>query len=237
MTRDAYLFIGFLLLFTAVNAALLATGMIAADWTGFGVILAAGLTLSLYSFLYKDNPLYKFVEHLFVGVAAAYVLGLVWYNTLLAEIVNSLIRGEGEARWSLLMPTFLGALMLTRLVPRISWLSRIAFAFVVGLGAGLTIPRYLSSFILAQMEPSLRPLSWSVEGLNLAIILVGVVAVMVYFLFSVEHTGVVGGISKVGIWFLMISFGASFGYTVMARLSLLIGRTQFLLDDWLHVME
>ena len=87
------------------------------------------------------------------------------------------------------------------------------------------------------MEPSVRPLSWSVEGLNLAIILVGVVAVMVYFLFSVEHTGVVGGISKVGIWFLMISFGASFGYTVMARLSLLIGRTQFLLDDWLHVME
>lgn len=237
MTRDSYLFIGFLLLFTAVNAALLATGTIAADWTGFGVILAAGLTLSLYSFLYKDNPLYKFVEHLFVGVAAAYVLGLVWYNTLLAEIVNSLIRGEGEARWSLLMPTFLGALMLTRLVPRISWLSRIAFAFVVGLGAGLTIPRYLSSFILAQMEPSLRPLSWSVEGLNLAIILVGVVAVMVYFLFSVEHTGVVGGISKVGIWFLMISFGASFGYTVMARLSLLIGRTQFLLDDWLHVMK
>ena len=237
MTRDSYLFTGFLLLFTAVNAALLATGTIAADWTGFGVILAAGLTLSLYSFLYKDNPLYKFVEHLFVGVAAAYVLGLVWYNTLLAEIVNSLIRGEGEARWSLLMPTFLGALMLTRLVPRISWLSRIAFAFVVGLGAGLTIPRYLSAFILAQMEPSLRPLSWSVEGLNLAIILVGVVAVMVYFLFSVEHTGVVGGISKVGIWFLMISFGASFGYTVMARLSLLIGRTQFLLDDWLHVME
>ena len=237
MTRDSYLFTGFLLLFTAVNAALLATGTIAADWTGFGVILAAGLTLSLYSFLYKDNPLYKFVEHLFVGVAAAYVLGLVWYNTLLAEIVNSLIRGEGEARWSLLMPTFLGALMLTRLVPRISWLSRIAFAFVVGLGAGLTIPRYLSAFILAQMEPSLRPLSWSVEGLNLAIILVGGVAVMVYFLFSVEHTGVVGGISKVGIWFLMISFGASFGYTVMARLSLLIGRTQFLLDDWLHVME
>ena len=237
MTRDSYLFIGFLLLFAAVNAALLATGAIAADWTGFGVILAAGLTLSLYSFLYKDNPLYKFVEHLFVGVAAAYVLGLVWYNNLLAEIVNSLILGEGKDRWSLLMPTFLGVLMLTRLVPRIAWLSRIAFAFVVGLGAGLTIPRYISSFILAQMEPSLRPITWSIEGLNLVIILVGVVAVMVYFFFSVEHTGVVGGVSKVGIWCLMISFGASFGYTVMARLSLLIGRTQFLLDDWLHVME
>jgi len=28
----------------------------------------------------------------------------------------------------------------------------------------------------------------------------------------------------VGIYFLMVSFGAAFGYTVMARMSLLIGR-------------
>ena len=31
----------------------------------------------------------------------------------------------------------------------------------------------------------------------------------------------------------MISFGASFGYTIMARLSLLIGRVTFLFRDWL----
>ena len=36
---------------------------------------------------------------------------------------------------------------------------------------------------------------------------------------------------------LMIGFGASFGYTVMARLSLLIGRALFLLQDWLEVLK
>jgi hypothetical protein len=36
---------------------------------------------------------------------------------------------------------------------------------------------------------------------------------------------------------LMISFGASFGYTVMARISLLIGRLEFLLKDWLHIIK
>ena len=56
-----------------------------------------------------------------------------------------------------------------------------------------------------------------------------------YFFFSVEHKGVSGGISKVGIWFLMVSFGASFGYTVMGRVSLLIGRVQFLIYDWLQL--
>ena len=35
----------------------------------------------------------------------------------------------------------------------------------------------------------------------------------------------------------MISFGASFGYTVMARVSLLLGRFQFLLGDWLHLVD
>ena len=33
-----------------------------------GVWIAALLTLGIFSFLYKDNPVYKFCEHLFVGV-------------------------------------------------------------------------------------------------------------------------------------------------------------------------
>ena len=236
--RDTYIFLGLLLLFAAVNIGLVASGTLAADWTGFGVIVAAGMTLALYSFLYKDNPLFKFAEHVFVGVAAAYVFGQYWYPTLYGELIAEWTDpGEGESPdWWLLMPTVIGLLMLTRFSLRCGWLSRYAFAFFVGLSAGLTIPRYISSFILAQVEPTLQPLTWSWEGLNLLIVLVGVVGVLVYFFFSVEHTGAAGHISKVGIWFLMVSFGASFGYTIMARVSLLIGRATFLLEDWLHLM-
>lgn len=240
--RDAYLLGAFVLLFAGVNAALLAQGSLPADWNGLGAIVAAGLTLALYSFLYKDNPLFKLAEHVFVGVAAAYVFGQYWYPTIYGEIIAELFALGGESQtaegenWWLLVPTGLGLLMLTRFSRRVGWLSRLSFAFFVGLGAGLTIPRYISSFILAQIEPALRPLSWSWEGVNLFLILVGVVSVLVYFFFSVEHTGAVGKVSRLGIWFLMISFGASFGYTIMARLSLLIGRMRFLLDDWLHLM-
>jgi hypothetical protein len=35
----------------------------------------------------------------------------------------------------------------------------------------------------------------------------------------------------------MVAFGAGFGYTVMARISLLIGRMSFLLGDWLGIIE
>ena len=65
----------------------------------------------------------------------------------------------------------------------------------------------------------------------------GVITGLIYFFFSKEHKGALGGAAKVGIWFLMISFGASFGYTVMSRMSLLIGRIYFLLVTWLRILE
>ena len=59
---------------------------------------------------------------------------------------------------------------------------------------------------------------------NNLIILVGTICGLLYFYFSKEHTGFLGKASKIGIYFLMISFGASFGFAVMGRISLLIGR-------------
>ena len=41
-----------------------------------GVWVAAVLTLCIFSFLYKDNPFYKFAEHLFVGVSARRARGV-----------------------------------------------------------------------------------------------------------------------------------------------------------------
>ena len=237
MSRDQIIFIAFLFIFAAINIYLFGWDKLSADWTGFGTFIAAGITLSLYSFLYKDNPLFKFAENLYVGVAAAYSLTQIWYTVLWADVVepfSELDDSESMSDLWLIVPTLLGLFMLTQLSSaKFSWLSRIAFAFVVGLGAGLTIPRTIAANLLAQMEPTMQPITATWEGLNLLIILVGVVTVLVYFFYSVEHTGAVGVASKIGIWFLMISFGASFGYTIMARLSLLIGRVGFLLEDWL----
>lgn len=226
----------FLLFFAAVNIYLFASGNLPMDWNGLGTFIAAGITLSLYSFLYKDNPLFKFAENLYVGVAAAYTLNQVWYTVLQPDVITPLSELDGESMdnlW-LLVPTMLGLFMLTQLSSaKYSWLSRIAFAFVVGLGSGLAIPRTIAANLLAQMQPTMQAITLDWVGLDLFLILVGVVTVLVYFFYSVEHTGPVGIASKIGIYFLMISFGASFGYTIMARLSLLIGRVGFLLEEWL----
>ncbi|MCY3765565.1 MAG: hypothetical protein OXH06_09075 [Gemmatimonadetes bacterium] len=242
MQREHIVFPIFLLLFAVVNVYLLTAGSLEASWSGFGIILAAGITLALYSFLYRDNPLFKLAEHLYVGVVAAYELALVWYQSILLDVFNPLFRPPPDTgvKWLVIVPACLGLFLMTRFVGKAVWLSRISFAFFVGLGAGLAIPRRVASFIIEQIEPTILPFSQASAGfgwavLDPAIILIGVVSVLIYFYFSVEHKGVVGGISRVGIYFLMVSFGASFGYTVMARISLLIGRVDFLLEDWLNL--
>lgn len=81
--------------------------------------------------------------------------------------------------------------------------------------------------ILVQMRQAMVP----IETVNLFLIFVGTIAVLLYFFFSKAHTGIYGKFVGIGKWYMMIGFGASFGLTVMARISLLIGRIQFLVND------
>lgn len=200
-----------------------------------GAWIATGLSLFMYSFLYKDNPFFKLGEHIYVGVSVGYGLVITYYEVMVKKLYVPMIQ---EGNWLLLAPTFLGLLVLARFIPPIAWLSRISFAFIVGVGSGVAIPRVISSLILQQVQGSLKPLvttsdggvAWfTFAGLNTLLILVGVVSVLFYFFFSIEHKGVVHRIARIGIYFLMVSFGAAFGYTVMARMSLLIGRFDELL--------
>jgi hypothetical protein len=195
-----------------------------------GAWVAAGLSLSIYTFLYKDNPFFKLAEHIFVGVSVGYLLTITHYEVMIRKLSTPMVQ---QGKWWLLLPALLGVLMLARLLPRLAWLSRIAFAFILGISSGVAIPRIISSFILQQVQGTVKPLAtmsdngvtwFSPAELNTLLILIGVVSVLFYFFFSVEHKGVGHRVARIGIYFLMVSFGAAFGYTVMARMSLLIGR-------------
>lgn len=197
--------------------------------TFIGAWVAVGLTLFMYSFLYKDNPFFKLGEHIYVGVSLGYTIVRIHYDVMINSLYTPMI---GEKKFLLIIPAILGLLMLTRFIPKAIWLSRWSFAFVVGIGSGMAIPRIISSFVLQQVQASLIPIVSNQGGgigftwgnFNTIIILIGVTAVLFYFFFSIEHKGAVNVMARVGIYFLMVSFGAGFGYTVMARMSLLIGR-------------
>ena len=193
-------------------------------------LIAVFLTLCIFSFLYRDNPFYKFAEHVFAGLSAGYYVGLVWHSIIKQQLIGPLF---AEHQLIFIIPAILGLLMFTRFVPRIAWLSRISLAFVVGNTAGIVLTQQLHGLVLPQVRNTFT-VALNFSGV---VLIVGVISTLIYFYFSKEHKGALGVVANVGIWFIMISFGASFGYTVMARVSLLIGRAQFLLINWLHLIK
>jgi hypothetical protein len=205
-------------------------------WALVGIWVAALLTLCAFSFLYKDNPFYKFAEHLFVGISAGYGVTLEIYNVFLPNLWRPLTQ---QGKLILLVPFIFGILLFSRFFTRISWLSRWSMALIIGIYAGITIVGYGSGDLILQIHANLLPL-WTgkwLESLNNILLTVGVITGLIYFFFSKEHKGALGAGAKIGTWFLMISFGASFGYTVMSRMSLLIGRIYFLMAGWLGILH
>ena len=201
-------------------------------WTSLG----AFLTLATFSFLYKDNPFYKLAEHLVVGVSAGYFVIILWHNGLQPNLFNRL----GEGNFWYFIPMILGIMMWTRFSRKWSWVSRWPIAIYLGIATGLSIPLEMRNRVNMQLYSTMREVNWEnffgngfldpTSGYSGLIIFLGVLATLFYFFFSKEHTGVFKGVAQLGIWILMVGFGTSFGYTVMARISLFIQRIQVLGD-------
>jgi len=205
------------------------------NWEILGIWLGALVTLFLYSFLYRDNPFYKFAEHLFVGMSAGYWVIYNIDNVLIPNWWQNMFPVDGGFNWVWIIPGIFTLFMLARMVPKIAGLSRLALGMIVGAGAGLNLVSFFQTNAMAQVKGTIFSVAagsaWDI--FSSLVLVVGVVSGLVYFFFSKAHTGLMGRTANVGITILMIAFGASFGYTIMARLSLLIGRCQFLLEDWI----
>jgi hypothetical protein len=207
-----------------------------------GVWIGAFLTLGIFSFLYRDNPVYKFCEHLFVGISAGYWVVLTYFATIKPNLIQPLffVPLTFDLHLLLLIPLVLSLFLFSRFFPRGDWLSRWSIAMVLGVYPALRITGFAQGDLVQQINGTILPL-WvpgnPMASIDNILLIAGLLATLVFFFFSTEHKGAVGGIAKIGVYFLMVSFGASYGYTVMARISLLIGRVMFLLDNWLGVVR
>lgn len=202
------------------------------------VWIAALLTLMILSFLYKDNPFYKLAEHIFMGLSVGYILTIYWYNYIIPRIYQPLFV-QTPHQWDLIFPILLGLMTFGIFSNKYNWTIKYPLAFYIAGYAGIRIPLLIQTFILRQVEASfLTPADFTSIGSSIDAVLIfgGLVTTLIYFFFSQKRKYGLGGAANVGITFIMVAFGAAFGYTVMARISLLIGRMQFLLYEWLGIM-
>ena len=190
--------------------------------------ITALLTLAIYTILVGDNPVYKFAEHLLLGLSIGYSLVITVKSILIPQAITPLAEGSLAA----VIPIVLGSVMFLRIHPKLAGWSQTPLALLIGAGAGAAIPAMMQARVLKQVSATISG-SGTVDGV---IILLGVLVTTMYFVFTRPHSGAWGKAAVAGRYFMMIFFGATFAYTVMSRMALLIGRLEFLLSDWLGVM-
>lgn len=194
------------------------------------VWLSAFVTLSILSFVFwNDSPFYNYVQSAYLGVAAGVTVVVGWSN-IKNQVITPLMNGN----YSILIPVFLGLLLLVRYIPGLNWVARYPVAVLVAGGAGLGLANTVQAQFVSQIKAGLLPLN----SFDNILMFVGLLAVIAFFFLTGRTTHVMeklklGWVTRLGRIVLMVAFGASFGTTVMGRCSILIGRLQFLLTDFL----
>lgn len=190
-------------------------------------------TFAIYSVLYAENRFYRLFEHIFIGLAAGYGVYITWSEVLGPKWWNPMV---GEGHWQWMFAAVIGSMFYFIYSKKHVWISRVIFGIFMGLAAGGMFREFYEIYF-PQMGSSMKPLAgpgmsaWAT--VNAVIFYVILFSCMIYFFFSFEHRHpAVTKTAAAGRWFLMIGFGAIFGATVMGRMTLFIGRFNFLLNDW-----
>lgn len=226
-----------------------------------GIWVAALFTLCTFSFLYGDTVFFKLAQSVVVGVSTGFTAVVGFWTVLVPNLFAKLapeaaresflpgLPADQQRELTYLIPLLLSVMLLWRLSPKGAWISRWPLAFIIGLTAGLRMVTIFKADFVDQIGNTIMPLLVLTPGergtsefdagasLKNLLVLVGVLSSLTYFFFSLEHKGIVGRVSRVGICVLMITFGGSYAMTVMGRISLLAARLQFLFDDWLWLID
>jgi hypothetical protein len=215
--------------------------------------IGAIVTIIVLSYVFKDNPAYRVIQHAALGVAVAFTLVITWQNVLypnwLSPILtgwDNLKQGEGSAHglwWLLaLIP---GSLWYFQLSRRYYWLSTPITGLFVGVAAGLAFKVQIMT-VMPQIAASIKPLNpWTGDGAaglsdyltsaNNLLFLVILFSSLMYFFFAIrtDHAALRLPI-RFGRLAIMTTLGGMFACTVMTRVAYLIERLMVVYNDWLQ---
>ncbi|NLN74870.1 MAG: hypothetical protein GX139_00970 [Armatimonadetes bacterium] len=204
---------------------------LAANYGSIAIWAGALCTFGIYTILYKENKFYRFFEHIFIGVYGGYGVYITWHNIILPKWWRPM---TSEGLWWWIFAAVLGSMFYFMYSKKHAWISRVIFGLFMGFAAGGIFREFYEGYF-PQIGSSMKPFSGSYSNiLSVAVFYVVLLAAMSYFFFSFEHKHpAVKNTAAAGRWFLMIGFGAMFGATVMGRMTLFIGRLNFLINRWI----
>jgi len=196
-------------------------------------IVAVGsfLAFCMFSTLYgKGNPLYSLAEESYLGFGTG--LSIVMNLTYIWKTgILNIMAGD----WILILAMVLGIMILFRINPKYSYISRIPIAIVLGAQFGLSLRTLIFSGFIQQIQSVIQPLfSGGTQTLiyNWTIAL-SVLFMLTFFFYTTEYKGLLKTSSTFGEYLLYAAFGAIFAQTFMGRLGLFIGFMQsYTVPSW-----
>lgn len=117
-------------------------------------IVGFTLTLLVFSYLFGDNPLFRFAVYLFIGVSSGYAAAVIWHYVLMPKLITPLMN-DPNRNILLIVPLVLSFSLLAKLLPRISWLGAFAMAILVGVGAAAAVGGALLGTLIPQAQASI----------------------------------------------------------------------------------
>lgn len=207
--------------------------------------LGALCTLGLYSVLYKENELFRFFEHVFLGLATGYLIANTWTDVLQPKWWKPM---HDEGQWWYVLAMVAGLLYYFIFSKKYNWMARLIIGFFLGVASGQSFQSFVNG-VWPQIPTSFKPIiphgvvtdaagkvlykAVSVpDAINNVLFMVILLCVMSYFFFSFElKNKALKGSAQLGRWLLMFAFGAIFGSTIMARLALLIDRMDYMVNE------
>jgi len=213
--------------------------------------LGALVTLAVFSYLAKDNLVYRLVQNAALGVSVGFGIIIAWQQVLQpmwwAHVQAAASGKEPPVSALWLLALVRGAMWYFQMSKRLFWVSTLVSGLFVGVAAGLGFKNQVL-LVLPQISASLKPLnpfafpdgaSWDsvLQCVSNLVFLVALLTTLLYFFFSVKTDNpLLRPAMRTGRLMIMISLGAMFGNTVMTRMAYLIERIQFLYQDWLAPM-
>ncbi len=200
-----------------------------------GVLIGFSFTFFVFSYVWGDNAIFRWTIHIFIGVAAGYALVVTTYNVILPHLIFPLLSDNRSEKILAVIYLIPSALVLTKLSPRMSKLGNVSMAILVGVGAAAAVGGAVIGTVTPQMAATIN-LFETQNILDATVILVGTLATMIYFQFSVSknadsptpRTQILTWIGYIGQVFIAITFGALFAGVYYAALTALIERFSFL---------
>jgi hypothetical protein len=213
-----------------------------------GALISFTFTIIIFSYIIGDNPLFRLVTHIFIGVAAGFAAGMVIYNVILNQLIFPLIEKPADTFLYIIPPLLLGIWLFAKVIPGMSSLGNPVMAYLVGVGAATAIGGTVLGTVFPQIGASANLFDLNAglsNGTNIGIILgsgilivVGTAATLAYFQFGVKSspdqpTGQswLDILRLIGQIFIAITFGFIFAGVYSAALTALIERGNFIISS------